>query len=314
MKIQKKYLFACAILFSTLAGAAATTIYFKASGTSSFLYYRNPQGALIAQKTIQNYDVIEDYKAQAQQPVLYLLETQATNAQYLNADGAQGTLKWDVRGGDKLQNILWSKTEQANDYGLSDLDEPYMLTGLDGCCDSRTGYRFYDVTSGKLILSFNDFTESQVVQHPFTLDIPNSKLGYRFIGIITGESTRDLDFAKPDDGYTNIALVKYASKAKFYQRIQVDMTVKNGWGASILDLKLEADPGVANSDKIEFRNGIASMWNIDGATDPGQIQGVQLRMVVNGGDDDKTIIIPVQNDQLNLDKAQVPAGVKIHAL
>ena len=314
MNFQKKYLFASVTLFSAIAGAVATTIYFKTSGLSSFTYYKDSSGALIAQKTIQNYDIIEDYKIQAQQPILYLLETQLTNSQYLNVDGVQGSLKWDVRSGNKLQNVLWSKTEQANSYGISDLDEPYMLTGLEGCCDSRTGYRLYDVTSGRLIISFNDFTESQVVRHPFTLDIPNSKLGYRFIGVIAGESTRDLDFVKPDDGYSNIAWVKYASKTKFYQRIQVDMTVKSGWGASILDLELEADPTVANSDKIEFRNGIASMWNIDGATDPSQIQGVQLRMVVNGGDDDKTIIIPIRNDRLNLEKAQVPTGVKIHAL
>ncbi|MDG0816553.1 hypothetical protein [Bdellovibrio svalbardensis] len=309
MSFNHKTLLVGALLLS-LTAVAAETIYYQTSGLSNFKYYTNSDGQKIAEKTIQNYDVVHSYGDPGQ---LYLVDSQLNRQEYINVDGVSGSLKWKVRSGADFGNVLYEKSEVATDYGFSDLG-PLMLTALDGCCASVSGYRLYDVPTGKLIISFNDFTDSEVVRHPFTLDIPNSKLGYRFIGVISGDSTRDLDFVPPESGYTNTLLLKYASRAAFLQRIQVDMQVADGYAPSILEAKLEADPTVVNSDKIEFRDGIASMWNIDGAASPSAIEGVQLRIVVNGGEDDKVIIIPVVNDRLNLEKAQIPSGVKIHTL
>lgn len=308
---QKTFLVGALLLsLTSLTAIAAQTIFYQATGPSSFKYYINSDGQKVAEKTIQNYDVVRSYD---DVETLYLVDSQLNRKEYINLDGVAGNLKWTVRSGDAFGSVLYSKNETSTDYGFSDLG-PLMITALDGCCDAKLGYRLYDVPTGKLILSFNDFTNAEVVRHPFSLDIPNSKLGFRFIGAISGDSTRDLDFVAPEAGYTNTMLLKYASRTEFFQRIQVDMQVADGYAPSIFEVKLEADPSVPLSDKIEFREGVATMWNIDGATDPNTIQGVQLRVVVNGGGDDKVIIIPVVNDRLNLEKAQIPAGVKIHAL
>ncbi len=309
MIFNQKTLLVLALLLS-LTALATETIFYQTSGTSSFKYYTNANGQKVAEKTIQNYDVVRSY---GDVQALYLVDSQLDRKEYINLDGISGNLKWTVRTGNEFGNVLYSKSEMATDYGFSDLG-PLMVTSLDGCCGSVAGYRLYDVPTGNLIISFNDFTESEVVRHPFALDIPNSKLGYRFVGVISGDSTRDLDFIPPASGYINTMLIKYASSTAFYQRIQVDMQVADGYGPSIMSAALEADPTVVDSNKISFLDGVAQMWNIDGATDPNSISGVQVHFVVNGGLGDKVIIIPVVNDRLNLEKAQIPSGVKIQLL
>lgn len=307
---SKTSMLAAALLVSVTA-LAAQTIYYQASGVSKFRYFKNNDGLNVAEKSIQNYDVVQDWSSS--DSGLFLVDSLLTRQEYTNADGINGTIKWTVRGGNNFSSALYTKSEVATDFGFSDVGA-YMLTALDGCCGSMTGYRLYDVPTGKLILSFNDFTNSEVVRHPFALEVPNSQLGYRFLGIISGDSTRDLDFQTPAQGMANALLLKYASKSQFFQRLQLDMVAKAGWAISVLEAQVEADPTAPNSDKIEFRNGIATLWNIDGATDANAIQGVRLRLVLNAGDDDKTVIIPIIHDRLNLDKAQIPPGVAIKSI
>ncbi|QDK37857.1 hypothetical protein [Bdellovibrio sp. NC01] len=310
VRVKSKTSVLAAALLVSVTALAAQTIYYQASGVSKFRYFKNNDGLNVAEKSIQNYDVVQDWGSDSG---LYLVDSLLTRQEYTNADGINGTIKWTVRGGNNFSTPLYTKSETATDFGFSDVGS-YMLTSLDGCCAAMAGYRLYDVPTGKLIISFNDFTNSEVVRHPFALEVPNSKLGYRFLGVISGDSTRDLDFQTPAQGMANALLLKYASKTQFFQRLQVDMVAKPGWAISVLDAQFEADPSAPNSDKIEFRNGIATMWNIDGATDANAIQGVQLRLVLNAGDDDKTVIIPIVNDRLNLDKAQIPEGVSIKSI
>ncbi|MNL51056.1 hypothetical protein D3C87_1741230 [compost metagenome] len=92
------------------------------------------------------------------------------------------------------------------------------------------------------------------------------------------------------------------------------MVVMPGWGISVLDMKLEKDPDVTGSDKIEIVRSVATLWNIDKQTDPTKIEGVRLVVVVNAGDGDKTIKIPVRKDRLSLEAVEIPPGVHIRVL
>lgn len=305
-------LIAAGILAFSLAAFAVEQVFYTTSGFSSFVLKKDADNFRQVVRTIQDYHLLTTFNPDSSQN-LYLVDSKLMRRYSLDADGVFGSLSWNVRTGDQLQHSLWSKTENAT---LIDYDENYHLvvTGLEQCCGAVTGYRIYDVTNGNLIISFNSFTFDPIVTHPFVIDIPNSPLAPRFLGVVSGDSTRDQDFQAPAAGMVNTALVKFGSKDKFYQRLQIDMQVADGFAPSILSATWEKNPAVPNSDKIEFNGTIAEMWNIDGGTNPDDIQGVQLKMILNGGDGDKVVIIPVVKDRLSLETATVPPGVSLKVL
>ena len=305
-------LIAASILVFSLAAFAVEQTLYSTSGFSSFLLKKDVDGFRQVIRTIQDYHLLTTFNPDSSQN-LYLVDSKLMRRYSIDADGVFGSLSWSVRTGDQLQHALWNKTENAT---LIDYDESYNLvvTGLEQCCGAMTGYRIYDVTNGNLIISFNSFTFDQVVTHPFVMDVPNSSMPPRFLGVVSSDSTRDQDFQAPAEGMVNTALVKFGSKTKFYQRLQIDMQVADGFAPSILSATWEKNPAIPDSDKIEFNGTIAEMWNIDGSSNPDDIQGVQLKIIVNGGDGDKAVIIPVVKDRLSLDSATVPVGVSLKAL
>ncbi|MGE5085429.1 MAG: hypothetical protein ACM3MG_03955 [Bacillota bacterium] len=306
-----KWVFAGLITLS-LSAFALEQILYHTSGASSFDFKKDVNGFRQVVRNIQDYHLLTVFNPDSSQN-LYLVDSKLTRRFSIDVDGVFGSLSWKVRTGDKLQSLLWSKSENAT---LIDFDDNYHLvvTGLEQCCGAMTGYRVYDVTNGRLIISFNSFTDEPIVTHPFVLDIPNTSMSPRFLGIISGDSTRDKDFQTPASGMMNTALIKYGSKTQFFQRLQLDMKVADGFAPSILSATLEKNPAIPNSNKIEFNGTIAEMWNIDGSNNPSEIQGVQLKLILNGGDGDKTVIIPVIEDRLNLAMATVPAGVSLKGL
>ncbi len=299
---------------TSLAAVAfsAEHVFFQTAGTSAFGYVKDINNLRQVKKVLQNYELIVMYNQNSTQS-LYLVDSNLKTNYSLDVDGITGKLKIDVRTGDNLQIPLWNTAEDATSI---DYDHEFGLvtTGLSQCCGANTGYRIYDVKSGYMILSFNSFANGGApVQHPFVLDVPNSQMPQRYIGVVSSDSTRDQDFVAPAAGMVKTALVKMGIVAKFYQRLQIDMKVASGYAPSILSVSLEKSPGVPDSDKIEIINDVATLWNIDGGSDPNAIQGVQLKIVLNGGEGDKTVIIPVVKDRLSLDQATVPEGVSLKA-
>ncbi|WP_413612184.1 hypothetical protein [Bdellovibrio sp. HCB-110] len=162
-------------------------------------------------------------------------------------------------------------------------------------------------------MSFNDFAWRQKVVQPFSLEVPNSALKFRYIGLISQDSTRDRDFVDPEVGKSAVVLIKYANES-LKQKLQVDIEVADGFAPSVQEVKLEKDPSVPGSDKIEIQDDQVRLWNIDGATSPTAITGVLLKIVIDGGKGPKTLKIPVKNDQFDLASAQVPEGVAVHPI
>lgn len=311
MKIPKK-LIAAAICLTAVTAFAAAEIIYQTSGLSEFKFFRNTDDQRWVSTTQSNYDLYTDYVEGSD--AQYLLESQVTRSYSLDAEGVVGTASWKVRGGDRLQSVLWSRSENVSKVELV-REWALVTSSLEGCCAEMDGVRAFDVKTGRLILSYNDVTYQDKDALPFIFAVPNSSLSPRFVGLITLDSTRDLDFEAPFAGMANALLVKYASQdGGVYQKLQVDTVVGSGWGVSVLDAHWEKDPAIANSDKIEITDGIANLWNIDGVTDPQKIEGLRLVLTINAGNGDKIIKIPVRKDRLSLGAAEIPSQVHIRVL
>lgn len=311
MKISKTLLATVICLTAVTAFAAAEIIY-QTSGLSEFKFFKNSDDQRWVSSTQSNYDLYTDYEEG--ENAHYLLESQVTRSYSLDAEGVVGTSSWKVRGGDRLQSVLWSRSENVSKVELV-RDWAFVASSLEGCCAEMDGVRAFDIKTGRLILSFNDMTPGDNQTLPFITAVPNSDLSPRFIGLITLDSTRDQDFQAPYTGMANALLVKYAAQdGSVYQKLQVDTVVGAGWGVSVLDAHWEKDPSITGSDKIEITDGIAHYWNLDGITDPQKIEGLLLVLTVNAGNGDKIIKIPVRKDRFSLSAAQIPSQVHIRAL
>lgn len=300
------------IVLAAIAALASTSqLLYESSGVSSFKLTQNQDGSRIATKTSQDYEVYRKYTQQGGEE-LFLVGSAKTVQQFLDAEGIAGSISWSVRKGPRLEQVLWGKSEQATELNVHG-SQPVIVSGLGGCCAELTGYRLFDIESGRLLMSFNDFAWRQKVVQPFSLEVPNSPLRVRYIGLLSQDSTRDRDFVDPEAGKSAAVLIKYANES-LKQKIQVDVEVADGFTASVLEVKLEKDPSVPGSDKIEIQDDQVRLWNIDGATSPTAITGVLLKIVVDGGKGQKTLKIPVKNDQFDLASAQVPDGVAVHPI
>lgn len=311
MKNTRRLLTLLIVLSALAAVAAGSVSYYESTGASSFHYFINQTGSSEIHTVHQKYDLYRSYENGEDR--LYLIQSQSSIAYELEAEGVRGQLKWDVRTGTKLENSLWNRTEEATSLEINH-DFGLVVSGLAGCCGQIAGYRVFDIKSGKFIMAFNNFKDAEVVRNPFVLSVPNSDLSPRLIGLVSVDSTRDLEFETAPSGMVNVGVLKYASKTDLFQSVQIDMDTSAGFAPSILEVQLLPDPRVPESDRIEFRQDTALLWNLDSQTDPRLISGVVLKVVLNGGQGDKVIIIPVTRDRLNIKKAVIPRGVSLRLL
>lgn len=307
-----KVLFFLIFLLSATVFAFATQLLYQSSGVSRFKLYRStPEGSRTAVHTSQNYDLYRHFSEEGGDQ-LFLLSSSKTTTQYLDAEGMTGTTSWTVRTGTRLERVLWSRTEPVTELNLHGT-YPLVVSGKGGCCGELTGYRLFHIETGRLLMSFNDFSYNERVIQPFSLETPNSNLSIRYIGGLSQDSTRDRDFVTPVAGMQATLLLKYADTF-LRQKIQIDMNVASGYAPSVLEFKIEKDPSVPGSDEIEIRDDQVQLWNIDGVEDSNQIRGVLLKVVLNAGFGDRIVKIPVRNDRLHLGSAVIPAGVSIRSI
>lgn len=301
------------IVLAGLAAVAAGTVLYQVKGVSEFTLLQDSVQGRILQRTMDDFEVGWQYDAAKGAEQLYLVAVKKKLSQYIDGAGnTDGMLSWNVRTGDRFEIPLWNKSEQATELNVHGM-QPVLVTGLSGCCAEMTGYRLYNYKNGTLLMSFNDFDYEERTTQPFSLEVPNTEMAYRYIGLISQDSTRDRDFVKPAPGQTAAVLLKYANE-RLKQKIQVEMSAAPGYGISVMEVAIERDPSAPKNTEIEINGKQVVLWNIDGVADPAQISGVQLKVVLNGGEGDKTLIIPVKNDQLDLTGARFSPGLSINAL
>jgi hypothetical protein len=297
------------IVLAAITAMAATTTLYSTSGTSAFkLTKDSSNGIRTVATTTQNYDLYQRYVGNGDE--LYLISSKKTVKYLLDADHYDGTLAWNVRKGAKLQTALWSKSEQATELNVNH-NQGVLITGLAACCGVRTGYRLWEIATGKLLMSFNDFSGKEIVRQPFSLEVPNSNLKTRYIGVVANDTSRDSDFGEPVPGKKPVALVKYASDS-LKQKFQLDIETADGYAPSVLYVSIEKDPLIPNSDQIEINEALqVVLWNINGSNDPSAISGVILKIVMDAGFGEKIVRIPVRQDELKQELAEVPPGVQL---
>lgn len=311
-KLKTSKILTFLIVMTALAAMATTGhLLYESSGASKFQLFKDPQGAHSVVQTSQEYQTHVRYSEIAG-PEFYLVGSQKTLRYHLDAEGVAGVISWSVRKGEDFSKKLWARSESATSLDVN-ANLPVVVSGLSGCCAEKTGYRLFDLESGRLLLSFNDFLLREKVVQPFVLSVPNSSLAARYIGVITQDSTRDLDFEAAMPGKEAVVLIKYAAEI-LKQKIQLDMEVAPGFAPSVLEVSLTQDPSVIDSAKIEIVDGQATLWNVDGATNASAITGVYLKLVLDAGYGAKTVKIPVKNDQFDLARAELPQGVVTHSI
>lgn len=316
MKTKKSSKIIQTILFFTfsatvVAGAVAAQTLYQTSGTSRFKLVKASDGRRVATKTSQDYVLHRKFSKSLGEEQFLVSSTKTVN-QFLDAEGISGTVVWNVRKGAKLEKALWQRTESATELNVHN-SQPVIVSGLGGCCAEMTGYRLFNLETGRLLMSFNDFSSQETVVQPFSLEVPNSDLGIRYIGGLSLDSTRDRDFVTPVSGKAAALTIKYA-RSNLVQKLQIDMNVAPGYGVSVMDFQIEPDPSVPGSGSIEIRDNQVQLWNIDGSPDSTQIRGVVLKIELDAGFGLKTIRIPVQKDQLSLGSASIPNGVTVRSV
>lgn len=300
-----------------VAGLAwGLTQYYKAQALTEISVLQNDRGGLEITSKMPAFQVIRVFSATETSPTHYLMESMTTQKTYTDLDGMDGSLSWKIRGGNKFQNVLWSLSEKATSITYSD-DLQMVVTRLTGCCGAVDTLRAYDLTSGKMILSYNDLEMTdyenvhQSWSRPFTLEIPNSPMALRLIGLITQDSTRDADFEPATAGYTAVALLKYNSRDGGYQKLQIETQMAENYGASVQAKLIAYGEGTG---RAEIREGRATLWHRDGANSKTLVDGVAIQLLINNGTADLQATVPVVQDTLHLPSASIPAGLIIRKL
>lgn len=309
--MKNKIIFTLLLFLSIYAIAEVTSVLYQASGISRFKLIKEASGLRRTSTLSQNYDLYREWSEVGGEQ-LYLVSSKLQRDSYLDADHVTGSLSWSVRRGPHLETQVWGKSEVADSLRLNE-EFGLIVTGLSGCCDTATGYRLYDIASGKLMMSFNDFSGRELVRQPFSLQIPNSPLRERFVGALLPNSSRDLDFKAPVEGKARVMILKYGTPF-LKQKLQVDVVADENFVPAVMKFVLERDPSVANSDKIEIRDERVELWNIDGASTAGAVEGVIVKIVISTSEGQKVLRIPIKGDRLHLASAEIPAGVQIRSL
>lgn len=285
------------LLFPTVVGAMGTyKLLYSAKGEAS-LEVSEQEGLRTAVKRTQDYEIHRRYSEEAGEEEFLVSSAQKIEF-YLNAEGVTGEASWTVRSGADFSRRLWGKTEQATELNVHD-SLPVLVTGLWGCCGSMTGYRLYNLETGRMLMPFNDFSFRNKVVQPFSLEIPNSRLSTRWLGVLSADSTRDFSGKAKRPGYTAGLLIHYVGGSAT-QKLQVDVPLKPGYGLSVLYVGVERDPQVKDSKKIEIMDNQVVMWNLDGLQDGRKVQGVVVRIDMDWGDGAYSLRLPLRGDQLVL--------------
>lgn len=310
LKNNVSFIFAGLVSVAALTAVAASTVFFKGQSPAELAITRDEQGHFAIRSREPSYTVIRKYVGDGN-VTLSLLETVLTRNYVTHLDGETGEVSLRMRVGNQLKTIAWEKKDAATSSNYEE-EIDAVVTTLGGCCGAMDSHRAYDAQTGKLLLSYSEgIPYNRRYNLPYILEIPNSRLAPRLIGVITPDATRDADFVTPTNGMEAAALVKYTSRDGGFHKLQVDVKTQSNYGISVVSELVLAYQG---EHAPEIREGRATLWNADKATDASLIGGVALKLTVSAGLGDLTILIPVRADRLDLDGAVVPAGAVLRAL
>lgn len=296
---------------SITALAVVHRTIFQSSGVSEFVFASEGDGSKFVLSSSYEHDFFKRFSPDRGDE-LFLVSSSKTLKKFLEKEMITGSISWSVRSGENLDHVLWTRKEKATELNLHPM-QPILVSGLEGCCGAMTGYRLFDIETGRFLMPFNDFGVHEKVTQPFSIEIPNSDLGIRYVGGISPESTRDGLCLPPVRGKKTALVLMYASE-KLKQKIQIDVNVVPGYVPSVLELSVEKDPQIKGAGSIEIREDHIQLWNIERTDDVKRIGGVRFKILIDGGEGVETLYFPVREDHLDLNAALAPSGVSIRQI
>lgn len=142
----------------------------------------------------------------------------------------------------------WSKTALGADFKL--INEELVALTRHGCCGAESIASLFRVGDGKV---------AALVVHGqlFSLEVPNSPLNFRYIGI-------NVEKGRPfrDGAFTYLGSFVYFSADSAVDKVHVYVQLPEHWGASLADFEvhLQAPNSLGRNNAIE-------LWASDQSTD-----------------------------------------------
>ena len=193
---------------------------------------------------------------------------------------------------------LWTFKEPGDKGELSTRRAVFIVT-THGCCGGRDSYSVFDIWSGRRLFTATGAGPSDSWAQ---VEIPNSHGIERLVAFHAAYSmTDDVAFGALKD--TTVGLLTYAAPDRPLARYrltvksadEVDGFMGEGW----VRLREEGKP--EDTDSL-------TLWKVDGKLDPSFLGGFAIRLELR---DDKWVVIPVEGDRLQIDRATLPPGLAI---
>jgi hypothetical protein len=305
-----KLMLTLASLTITGAFVYATSVLFEKKDLSSIKQIKTQDGLIADVVHTQDYKVISTFTTDGNYHS-QLLDIKKTVTTYEGADGIQGQIELQLfkTSQNRFDTKIWQIKDDSDDYNLNYQPEA-IITLKGGCCGATTGARIYDITSGRLIMSYTPLVDSVGYQKaPFVIEIPNSKLS-RLVGVLSPDSTRDFPevlHKRDEHGFTAAAIIKYATESGIVQKLLLKIKVSEYFAPTLGQVKWKIPEGSKN----EIRDGTATLWEIDGSTNANTIGGLHLLIEIYGENGSSLIKIPIAQDRFDLQNSNVPAEVKL---
>jgi len=203
---------------------------------------------------------------------------------------------WRVEGADKRQ--LWTAQEPGDSGEISTRRDVFIVT-QHGCCGGRDSYTVFDLFGGRRLFTATGPDASDCWAQ---VEIPNSSGIERLVAFHAAYSmTDDAAFGALKD--RTVGLLTYAAPDRPFARFRLlaagPDAIEGFMGQALLRLRLDGKE--EDTDSLE-------LWPVDGKKDPAAMGGFAIRLQLT---DDKTVVIPVSGDGLQVGRASLPQGLTI---
>ena len=174
-----------------------------------------------------------------------------------------------------------------------------------GCCSERDGSRAYNTFTGQFLLSFTNFCKQG--HRPFVIEVPNTQIPERLLGILIGDSTRDFPAREASDHFPQmvpVAQISYASQTQGLidkVLVSIEHTQPYYYGY-VGDIQFKT---LKPSTRNEFQNetGRFTLWDQDGVkNEKVALNGLNIEFTYFF-EPNVTVTIPIKNDRLDIASA-----------
>lgn len=289
-----------------LAGSVHAAGPFSDSATSTIQVSKNSEGTDVTKIVTSSFEVVRIYSAESVQSIL--LKKTVTDSYTEGTEGSTGHVRLEARKNKvkTFDQLLWTIDEEA--HNAAALDEDLVVTWLNGCCSSVTAYRAYNVRTGKFLLAYdaNTGTSSGGTQAPLSVEVPNAPLK-RYIGVLSPDASRDFVADEGSDNVPKLATLTYSGNDGKARQVDVYGPVPNGWSATVTGQLVD----LSTEKKNEIQGQRMTLWTRDGvavAKDAFNDFAIKLEVAMELS---VNVVIPVINDNLDLERAILPAGYRL---